>query len=317
MVVLFADFLIIMNSSISRESALQRDIPVVDFYDDVETWPTSELIHCEPLAERSQRHDWRIHPHRHSQLTQLFFLQKGRGTARIDSIAYDLEAPCVLVIPERCVHEFTWAKNSAGFVLSITSLVNTELMRQLGEHGNVFATHAVVDASEDPAYVEMLFTSIQREYAGALALQELSLDYLIKLLAVWLARCTATESRSDTQSSRAGQHLKRFRKLVDEHHKSHWPVSKYGNAIGITPSHLNAICQQSAGQSALEIVHERLLLAARRDLVYTEKTIAGVSHKLGFADPSYFTRFFKRHTGLPPSQFRRQSGTHSSGSSTQ
>ncbi len=286
-----------------------EQVPIVDFYQDDDSWPTAELVHSERLVERSQLHDWRIHPHRHSKLTQFFFVQEGSGSARIDSIVYDISAPCVLVIPERCVHEFEWAKDSAGFVLSITSMVVNDLARKIRDHGNVFAKHGITAANEDSAYVEMLFAGIQREYDQNLALQELTLNYLIGLLALWLVRRTAPRSGSNAQPSRAGLHFARFRTLVDQHHKSHWALSKYANAMGITPSHLNTVCRKISNKSALEAVHERLLLAARRNLVYTEKTIAGVSHSLGFADPSYFTRFFKKHTGLAPGQFRRQSGT--------
>jgi AraC family transcriptional activator of pobA len=87
-------------------------------------------------------------------------------------------------------------------------------------------------------------------------------------------------------------------------------VADYADALGITPSHLNTVCKQLTGKSTLEVVHERLGLAARRELAYTERNIAGVAHRLGFEDPSYFTRFFKRETGVTPGEFRRRSGTH-------
>ena len=53
----------------------------------------------------------------------------------------------------------------------------------------------------------------------------------------------------------------------------------------------------------------RLLLAARRQLIYTERNVAEIAYHLGFSDPSYFTRFFKRATSLTPAEFRRRSGT--------
>ena len=103
--------------------------------------------------------------------------------------------------------------------------------------------------------------------------------------------------------------LTQFIKLVDKHYKSLWSMSDYSNVLGITPSHLNSICQKLVAKSALEIVHERLVLAARRELAYTERNIAGVAHHLGFTDPSYFTRFFKRETSMTPGEFRKRSGT--------
>jgi AraC family transcriptional activator of pobA len=292
-------------------------IPVVDFYGDAESWPTSELIHSEPLGERSRLHDWRIRPHRHSHLTQLFLLQKGRGVARLDSIEHDVVAPCILLIPEHCIHDFAWDKGCRGYVLSITTFLTRSLEKQVGAYAAIFREPATIKPTNDSNYVQSLFEGIHKEFTDSRALKEMSLECRLGELTVWLARSKPRQTEFATRPTRAKKHYLRFTNLVDSHHKSQWPVKTYADAVGITSSHLNAICRQLSGRSALQVIHERLVLTARRDLVYTENTIANVAYKLGFADPSYFTRFFRRETGISPSAFRRQSGTYSPGSSTQ
>ena len=86
-------------------------------------------------------------------------------------------------------------------------------------------------------------------------------------------------------------------------------VAEYAKELGITAPHLNAICKQMGGAPALTLIHERWLLAARRALSYTDKSIADVATSLGFAEPSYFARFFKRKMRMTPQQYRRQTGT--------
>jgi AraC family transcriptional activator of pobA len=93
---------------------------------------------------------------------------------------------------------------------------------------------------------------------------------------------------------------------VDRHFKTHRPVDFYANELGVSAAHLNALCRRLTGRSALQIVHERLLLQAKRSLIYTAMTISEVSDSLGFSEPAYFSRFFKRYTGLAPKEFRRQ-----------
>jgi AraC family 4-hydroxyphenylacetate 3-monooxygenase operon regulatory protein len=61
-----------------------------------------------------------------------------------------------------------------------------------------------------------------------------------------------------------------------------------------------------AKQPSKAIVHERALSEARRLLRFTQIPVAELSYQLGFADPAYFSRFFKQRTGLPPGEFRRQ-----------
>lgn len=129
-------------------------------------------------------------------------------------------------------------------------------------------------------------------------------ESLMKALAIWIARGSAPARRSESVS-RARFHYERFTKLLERHHRSGWSVADYASELGITPAHLNSICRDLGGTSALHIVHDRVLLAARRDLGYTDKSIAGVAATLGFSEPSYFTRFFKHDAEA----YRRRSGT--------
>jgi AraC family transcriptional activator of pobA len=85
--------------------------------------------------------------------------------------------------------------------------------------------------------------------------------------------------------------------------------SRYAATLGISAPHLNSICKRYGGRSALQIIHDRLMLAARRGLAYTDVSVACIARNLGFADPAYFTRFFRRAEGVTPSAFRRQTGT--------
>ena len=286
-----------------------RPVPTVDFYGDATPWSTSALLHSELLTERSRRHAWKIRPHRHSSIAQLFWLQHGSGTARFDGEPFELAAPCIVVVPELCVHEFEWRKGSTGFAMSIVAGLVQDLRREIGKHGGTFREPAAVAAGSEAGFVNGLFERIHHEYVNEHPMKEIALDGLVRSLAVWLARRTAPVRKSAETTNRAHHHFDRFARLVDRHHRSQWTVARYAQEIGITPSHLNSICQQLGGKSALRVIHDRVLLAARRELAYTEKSIADVGADLGFAEPSYFTRFFKRQMDMTPKEYRRRSGT--------
>jgi AraC-like DNA-binding protein len=98
----------------------------------------------------------------------------------------------------------------------------------------------------------------------------------------------------------------RFRDQIDAHFRSHLTVADYARALGLTPGHLNARCRARLGRSAGHLIRDRVVLEARRCLLYTDARVAAVAEDLGFADPSYFTRFFTRETGLSPSAFRHR-----------
>jgi AraC family transcriptional activator of pobA len=283
-------------------------VPVVDFYGDAEEWSTSALLHSEPLIERSRLHAWRIRPHRHSNLAQLFWLTRGAGEARFDGERHELTAACVVVVPELCVHEFEWGEDSDGYALSIASALVHDLRRQIGAPAGAFTEPDVLPAGGDRDYLDALFSRIQDEYVHARPLKEVLLESLVKALAIWVARHGASARRPDS-ASRSAFHFDRFTTLLERHHRDGWTVADYAEALGITPAHLNAICRETSGSNALSVIHERVLLAARRELAYTDKSIADVAVSLGFSEPSYFTRFFKRAMGMTPRQYRQRSGT--------
>jgi AraC family transcriptional activator of pobA len=107
-----------------------------------------------------------------------------------------------------------------------------------------------------------------------------------------------------------------FSRLVEQHYREQWSVSRYAAELAITSVHLNNVCRRLSRQSALEHLHQRLLLEAKRSLIYTTLTVAQISDLLGFTEAAYFSRFFKRLTGISPREFRQQRGSTRSGADT-
>jgi AraC-like DNA-binding protein len=92
---------------------------------------------------------------------------------------------------------------------------------------------------------------------------------------------------------------------VEDHYIEHWDMAAYAQALSVTQATLNRLCRQFAGKGALDLIQERLVIAARRHLIYTDASVEAIAYGLGFQDPAYFSRFFKRHTALAPGRFRQ------------
>ena len=103
--------------------------------------------------------------------------------------------------------------------------------------------------------------------------------------------------------------VERFRRLVDRDHARRHRLADYACELGVSPGHLNALCRETLRQSASSVVRGRLTLEAKRLLAHSDLTAAQVGFALGFDDPAYFARFFRREAGEPPTAFRaRTSG---------
>ena len=98
--------------------------------------------------------------------------------------------------------------------------------------------------------------------------------------------------------------VSRYRQLVERDATRRHHVADYARELGVSAGHLNELCKRHLGRGAKEAIQDRLAVEARRALLYSDETAARVSYLLGFKDPSYFTRFFRRVTGRSPTAFR-------------
>jgi AraC-like DNA-binding protein len=98
--------------------------------------------------------------------------------------------------------------------------------------------------------------------------------------------------------------VSRFVELVERDAARRHRIADYAAELAVTPGHLSVLCTQYAGQRAKRLLENVLVSRARRMLLYTDESAARVGASLGFEDPSYFSRFFRRETGQTPKEFR-------------
>ena len=79
----------------------------------------------------------------------------------------------------------------------------------------------------------------------------------------------------------------------------------YADALGVSAAHLNRLARAETGYSVQGLIARRMTETARRDLVFTPTPVQAIAYSLGFSDPAYFNRFFRRQTGVTPGEFRQ------------
>ncbi|BBP75340.1 transcriptional regulator [Pseudomonas sp. Ost2] len=283
-------------------------IPVFKLYGENQDWITPDLLHCETIPKRSRLHHWEIQPHRHADLCQLLFLNKGQAQVDIEGQRTTLRESAIQVVPPLCVHGFHFSENIDGYVLTLAAPLVAQLQQQLGSSPDALALAASYPAGRDRVYLNRLFSALQSEYAANQPARDMLLRSLVSVLLVWVSRQVIRRQAAGQLPERGREYLSRFNGLVEAHFRQQPSVEQLAHKVGISVAHLNSTCREWAGQSALQMIHQRLLLEAKRNLIYTRMTINQVADDLGFADPAYFSRFFRRLTGLSPSAFRADTG---------
>ncbi len=102
--------------------------------------------------------------------------------------------------------------------------------------------------------------------------------------------------------------LKKFIRLVNVHYIDKRKVEQYADMLSVTSSYLTKSANSIYGKTALTFINERLLAEAKSLISYTDIDIAEIAYQLNFSDPANFGKFFKKHTGVTPLEFRKSKG---------
>lgn len=287
---------------------LAAPVPAFFLYGEALQPPDERLIHVETIAERSRLHDWNIQPHRHHELHQLLLVRRGGVDARLDTTQRLLRPPAMLVVPPGIVHSFRFRPATVGLVVSFASGLVPELQSASPGLGLFLEQPALLALDKARAQATDLMQAgdmLLREFGRSAPGRHLALRGLLGVLlanAVRLADSQPTAGSARLAPER--ELVARFRRLVEQWFREQRPLTHYAEALRISPLQLRRACLGQCGQPPIELVQQRLLLEAERQLRYTSMSVAQVAYHLGFNDPAYFTRFFTRRMRMSPRTFR-------------
>ncbi len=245
--------------------------------------------------------------HRHGYWTLFVFLE-GKGRHIIDFKEVEIQPGSIhLVLPGQ-IHALHGGKNFLAHALMFTEeffMMREDTVRLL------MRLFRFMDAGEAAAFNitradKEFFTSVlqliqseyksQNTYKGAV---------LLDLLSVFISKCmSALELPPLQHSGDDSLDYIRLRNEVERNYRQIHTVSEYGSRLGISPKHLNELCRNYTGQTALEFIHARIIVEAKRLLKYSSKPIKQIAYDLHFTDAAHFTNFFKQKTGSTPVEFK-------------
>ncbi|NQX92798.1 MAG: AraC family transcriptional regulator, partial [Flavobacteriales bacterium] len=137
---------------------------------------------------------------------------------------------------------------------------------------------------------------------------DIQLDMIKLLLKRWIILCTRdVKKQIGHDHDLDDQHIdviREFSALVEKHFKTKHKVQDYADMLFKSPKTLSNVFHQYGNKSPKAIIHERIILEAKRQFHYTDHSVKEVAFELGFEDPGSFSRFFKKHTGMTVSEFK-------------
>lgn len=99
--------------------------------------------------------------------------------------------------------------------------------------------------------------------------------------------------------------IMQLRQLIDKHYKEGRKLKFYADQLCLSESGLHKIIVKYTGKTFTELLYDKLLTDAKAQLFVTDDSIKEICYDLGFSDPAYFNRFFKKQCGITPEQYRQ------------
>jgi AraC family transcriptional regulator, transcriptional activator of pobA len=206
------------------------------------------------------------------------------------------------------VHNWNFEGKIDGFIINFSAAFFQSFLLKAGYLDELpFFSGIVSDSVIDIPYnVQPVITTLFEELVGENENQRPLKSDMIRATLLKLFIAVARLSKPHKNGATYNYTLLRnFQKLIEKNYTTLKLPKEYAELLYITPNHLNALCSAMLGMSAGEVIRNRIALEAKRLLINKGLTIAEIADQLNFADNSYFTKFFKKQTGVTPEEFRK------------
>lgn len=250
-------------------------------------------------------------PHIHS-FYQIIWFTKGDGKHFVDFNEFEVSANKMFFISKNQIHCFDRNLNYEGILIHFNEsfLIDNENDIDIFLKYNIFN-----DFEGEPVFT--IPTEAIEKLSSLIATlrQELSApnsfahkDFLKHLFKLFLISIQRLGERKDNKNLALNNQLTllKFKQAVEINFKTLHAVKEYARILNISSKTLTNHTTGTSFKTPLEIINDRIILEAKRLLCHSTLNVNEIGFQLGYEDPSYFVKFFKRQTKISPSDFRKK-----------
>lgn len=251
-------------------------------------------------------------PHLH-YFYEILWFHEGTGKHFVDFQEYEVKPDTIFFMSPGQVHHFDKNTGYRGITIKIRS----DFMKYENNTDNLFLKYnAFYTFDTTPCFhinkhtaaeLITLTTSMEEEIRrkGDFGNREI-LKSLLRIFLVKIQRHGIQEGELHLDNLKPSHQLfLQFRRLVEQEYTRLHTVQEYADQLNVAVRTLNKCVNECSHTSPLAFINKRILLEGKRLVRYSNMSFKEIAYELGYDDPSYFVKFFKRNTGNLPSEFRQ------------
>lgn len=245
-----------------------------------------------------------VSPHRHDH-EELLIITHGKPHHFIDFTKVELQSPVIVFVAQGKVHSFIPDADTQGWVVRYKN----ELVPESRFHFySNFLDHINYQLSED--YCSTTLNSLCEIMLKEFNSEIVNYQVIKHLLSALLSKLES-DSRKEYFDAQVSNHsqlvtFNNFLKILEFNFMRSQGAEFYAEKLNMSSRNLNLISQSVFGKSITDIIETRKLIQARSLLLNSGKSVSEIGYELGYAEKSYFTRVFRKKTGVTPTEFRDQ-----------
>lgn len=241
---------------------------------------------------------------------QILYIWGGHGVFKLDFQEFPVKAHQLFFVSEKQL--FSVEKNN-GIEAQIIQFTNDFFCIKLNRN-EVFCDAVIYNTSyQMPAVdldtvsqkkMEYLIETMVNEMKDQNDFQEELLTTQLKTLLLYASK-QKLKFISEIEVERLSSTITDFQNLLEANYAKRHDVQFYADSLNISPKGLSKATKKELGRTTLELIRDKIIIEAKRDLYNNSKSVKEVSYNLGFDDPAYFSRFFKKVTTYAPRDYQK------------
>lgn len=244
-------------------------------------------------------------PYRAKESRIIRFTQ-GIGRISINLMEYDVEKQMIVVIPPNSLLEIMETTPDFNFQVIVPEndflpAAQGNSLTDLYGRQEIVLTLTTEEWERTDTYFSMLWDSMHRTPFRTEVVQHLVIAILYDIRYMRDQKQTSAPSRL----SRQEEVFNRFIALVNEYGKRERNISFYAGKLCLTAHYLSTVIRETSGQTVMQWINQAVILEAKVLLKHSDMLVFQISDELNFPNPSFFSKFFKRMTGMTPAEYQK------------